>query len=260
MVAKTAGRKGRPWYRACTRVYAEENICYLCGRHVDQTLPPRTSWSRSAHHLIPPDIRPDLANARTNLRLAHFGCNSAHGRGEYETRPGRRCTLTGCLVCTRRPSPRRLVVVLFGPPGAGKTTLAHQSGLTIYDRDDPTWTAGGDAAFRQALDQLGHNPTAQAVAIRSGATSSARAKTIQQVRATHGYLVLADPATCHQRVGHRRRADLRTSHGAIEKWFRLYDHHDGLPAWPGWDHITRPAAANNPGASHGGSYRGSRNW
>lgn len=97
MVAATAGRKGRPWREAQARVYAEETHCYLqpwtgCAGHVDQTLAPRTPWSRSVHHLIPPDIRPDLANVRTNLRLAHYGCNSRYGRGEYETRPGRGAT------------------------------------------------------------------------------------------------------------------------------------------------------------------------
>lgn len=90
MVAATAGRKGRPWVRVQQRVYAEETNCHLCGEHVDQTLPIRTPRSRSVHHLIPPDIRPDLANVRSNLRLAHYGCNSSYGRGEYETRPGRR--------------------------------------------------------------------------------------------------------------------------------------------------------------------------
>jgi len=94
VTAKTAGRKGRPYERARDRCYSEESMCYLqpwtgCPGFVDQTLPPRTSMSRSVHHLIPPDIRPDLANNRTNMRLAHYGCNSRYGRGEYETRRGR---------------------------------------------------------------------------------------------------------------------------------------------------------------------------
>lgn len=252
MVAKTPGRKGRPWREVCARVYAEETTCYLqpwtgCHGHVDQTLPPRTSWSRSVHHLIPPDIRPDLARARHNLRLAHFGCNSSYGRGEYETRPGR------TPITNVGP---RIVVVLFGPPGAGKTTIAHQSGLTIYDRDDAIWAAGGEQAFRQALDTLGHNPTARAIAIRSGATSNARRTTIRQTNATHAYLVLADPAQCHQQARHRRRADVRHSHGAIEKWFATFDHHDGMPTWPGWDLIAGASIGGTPR----GTYRGSRNW
>lgn len=92
MVAAFAGRKGRPWVRVQRKVYAEETNCHLCGRYVDQTLPIRTPQSRSVHHLIPPDIRPDLAEVRSNLRLAHYGCNSSYGRGEYETRPGRTAT------------------------------------------------------------------------------------------------------------------------------------------------------------------------
>lgn len=90
MVAANAGRKGRPWRAVQAQVYREETHCYLCGGHVDQTIQrtnPRHPHARSVHHLIPPDIRPDLANERTNLRLAHFGCNSSYGRGQYETRP-----------------------------------------------------------------------------------------------------------------------------------------------------------------------------
>lgn len=82
---RTAGRAGRPWRRVQAKVYAEETHCCLCGRYVDQTLANyRQSQARSVHHLIPPDIAPDLALNRDNLRLAHLGCNARHGRGIYQ--------------------------------------------------------------------------------------------------------------------------------------------------------------------------------
>lgn len=37
------------------------------------------------------------------------------------------------------PADGRVVVLLCGPPGAGKTTAARASGLDVYDRDDPHW-------------------------------------------------------------------------------------------------------------------------
>lgn len=47
----------------------------------------RQPAARSVHHIIPPDIAPELANDRTNLRLAHLGCNAKHGRGNYPRAP-----------------------------------------------------------------------------------------------------------------------------------------------------------------------------
>lgn len=85
MAARFAGRKGRPWRRLQHRVFDEETHCAICGNYVDQALPnPRDRMARSVHHLVPPDIAPRLATSRDNARLAHVGCNSRQGRGEYE--------------------------------------------------------------------------------------------------------------------------------------------------------------------------------
>jgi 5-methylcytosine-specific restriction endonuclease McrA len=95
-VARTHGRRGRPWRRVQARVYAEETHCHLCGKHVDQTLIDyRSAQARSVHHLIPPDIAPELANKRENLRLAHLGCNASAGRGAFEHRGTSRGTPSG---------------------------------------------------------------------------------------------------------------------------------------------------------------------
>jgi hypothetical protein len=87
-VARTWGRKGRPYRRAQAQTFAEETHCYLCHQWVDQGLANyRGSRARSVHHLIPPDIAPELANDRTNMRLAHLGCNAKYGRGAYKGAP-----------------------------------------------------------------------------------------------------------------------------------------------------------------------------
>jgi 5-methylcytosine-specific restriction endonuclease McrA len=78
MVAATAGRKGRPWRRLCTRVYAEETICIRCGQWVDKTLPPRTPLSKSVDHIVPL-ARGGAPLARENVGLAHYSCNSRAG-------------------------------------------------------------------------------------------------------------------------------------------------------------------------------------
>jgi 5-methylcytosine-specific restriction endonuclease McrA len=69
---------GRPWERLKHRVFAEETHCWLCGRYVDQDLPPRTRWSRSID-LIHPKSRGGSDQDRSNLRLAHIHCNSSRG-------------------------------------------------------------------------------------------------------------------------------------------------------------------------------------
>jgi hypothetical protein len=92
-LARTWGRKGRPWSRVQARVYREETHCAICGGYVDQTIPnPRDKWARSVHHLVPPDIDRNRANDRELLRLAHYGCNASYGRGQYKgqgSNPGR---------------------------------------------------------------------------------------------------------------------------------------------------------------------------
>lgn len=127
----------------------------------------------------------------------------------------------------------RLVVLLFGPAGAGKTTTARESGLTVFDRDDDRWS--GERQFTQALGRLALDPVARAVVIRAGATSSARVKSRRLVRATHAFLVLEDQKECIRRVQRRARADKRFGVASVPKWFADFDHLDATPDFPGWD-------------------------
>ncbi|MGH3504010.1 MAG: HNH endonuclease [Nocardioidaceae bacterium] len=70
--------RGRTYRRLQARVFAEEDVCWLCGWPVDQTLPPGNPRSKSLDHVLPVS-RGGSKVDRDNARLAHFNCNSRRG-------------------------------------------------------------------------------------------------------------------------------------------------------------------------------------
>lgn len=128
----------------------------------------------------------------------------------------------------------RCVVCLFGPPGAGKTTIAHQqSQLAIYDRDDEKWS-GSEKLFLDALSALGDDPDAQAVIVRTTPVIDGQQYIIELCRATHAYLVTAPQSVLRQRILDRGRADKVSTLKALTHWRR---EPQTLPTWPGWTGI-----------------------
>jgi 5-methylcytosine-specific restriction endonuclease McrA len=64
------------WFELTAQVKAEEDTCWLCGEPIDFDAPPRTSRSFSVDHIRPKSRYPELRYVRSNLRAAHYGCNS----------------------------------------------------------------------------------------------------------------------------------------------------------------------------------------
>ncbi len=132
----------------------------------------------------------------------------------------------------------RRVVVLCGPPGAGKTTAARQSGMTVFDRDDPVWAS--EQQFTTSIARLAADPHARAVVIRSGATSGARARTRDLVAASHVFVMLADRQELVNRIKGRGRDDKVRTVAGVKTWFDRFDRNDGVQPFPGWSGIDEP--------------------
>lgn len=133
---------------------------------------------------------------------------------------------------------KRLVVLLCGPPGAGKTTEARRSGLAVYDRDDPQWIS--EQHFTSELAKVAADPKAQAVVIRTGASSAARAKAAAMIAATHVFVLTADPDELANRIRQRGRADKVKTLAGVRSWFDRYDQDDRVQPFPGWAEVREP--------------------
>lgn len=132
----------------------------------------------------------------------------------------------------------RTVVLLCGPPGAGKTTAARASGLQVFDRDDAEWES--DQHFASALDQVGRTPHARCVVIRSCATSSARAKVVDQIQATQVRMLMRSREELVSRVVRRGRDDWLRTIAGIDRWLGRYDREDGVRVFESWDEVFVP--------------------
>lgn len=147
----------------------------------------------------------------------------------------------------------RCVVVLFGPPGAGKSTVAgtRPAGWECFDYDAFVWLGESHRseanrsakarAFTRELTALGRRDTVSAVVIRVGADPAARSRTMHQCRATYAYRVDPGEPECLRRLSVRSGTVTAYARKGVNDWYRAGAGHD-LPAWPGAWPLVEPVS------------------
>lgn len=171
--------------------------CGICEGEIDYNLPHTDPMSFVVDHIVP--IAKGGADVLENKQAAHRSCNR-----------------------TKSDKQERRVLLICGPPGAGKTTLAHQSGLTVYDVDDPHWNSS-ESLFKQAVGQLATDDGARGAVIRSAATLSARQAAANLCGATEVVVLATDLDTCIERIKGRNRPGIKRQIAAAQDWWSKYE-------------------------------------
>jgi hypothetical protein len=123
----------------------------------------------------------------------------------------------------------RLVVVLAGPTGAGKTHWALHQGLAVWD-----WDAAGrnPARYDEGLAVIAANPDALVAVERQAPLIEQRVLLALKCEATHVYVLDPGEDIVHERIEARGRPAAAHEHDAAQLWYSRYVPHPQHPQPP----------------------------
>lgn len=179
------------------RILAASNICHICGE----------PGADAVDHVIP--LARGGLDIASNKKPAHHNVEPKCNRVKGDKLPA---------------DINRRVVLICGPPGAGKTTYAHTLGLPVYDLDDDKWS-GNDGLFRANIALLKQDAKARAAVIRTGATLSARQKAATMCGATEVIVIDTPLDVCVKRIRERGRVEPPIGYqiSGARKWHQTYE-------------------------------------
>lgn len=190
--------------RAIVATWLPAECAKGCGRVLDASDP--TSWvvghkkARATH----PELMLEVSNWQAECRP----CSDASGHSVMVEK------------AVLAAGAARRVILVCGPPGAGKTTYATSTGLRVYDRDADGWDS--EPAFLAALAAVGTDPHAQAVVIRSGPTRAARDKWASLIDATERVMIDPGQDETTRRVRSRGRS-VGPKVTAVAEWYGKFE-------------------------------------
>ena len=122
----------------------------------------------------------------------------------------------------------RSLTLICGPPGSGKTTLAHTLHAHMLDVGDIIADNARDRMrkFGRTAHRAGKHPHPDLAIVRGAPDVATRLHIEQMSRPARTIILLTDASTCHERVTQRDRRTpngVESQHEEIDRWWQAWE-------------------------------------